>query len=95
MSSEIRQELSGIDFPETKVFSGRYNEFVIKPGKVIEFEMGVRTHPSSCIFAGPDGIQRSPVHFDVIMGGGVSYTAVYEGQDITDTVTPQILEKLR
>jgi hypothetical protein len=94
MSKELRQALSSIPFPETKVYSNRYEEYIFKPGQVVEYTLGLRPTPESCVFAEPDAIKRSPIHFEVRMGGGGSYVPVYEGQDITDNVPPQILAKL-
>jgi len=96
MPSEIRQSLSSISFPETTVFSDRYEEIQLKPGATLQFNFDVRSAtPVSCVFADPDAIKLSPIHFQVERGGGVSYIPVYEGKDITDTASPQILEKLR
>ena len=96
MYSEVRQELASISFPETTVFSSRRNEIQLKLGVTLQFNFDVRsTTPVSCVFADPDSIKLSPIHFQVERGGGVSYVPVYEGEDITDTASSQILEKLR
>ena len=95
MISEVRQALENISFPDTRVYLNRYKEIEFKPGQVLEFDMGWRATPSTCVFAEPDAIKRSAIHFEVRLGGGVNYLPVYEGQDITDTVPAQILDKIR
>lgn len=95
MSSETRQILAGIEFPETTVFSDRYNEYLMKPGKAVQLNMEARSAtPVSCIFAGPEGILLSPVHFEVKRGGAIQYFPVLEGEDITDTISLQRLEPM-